>query len=707
MIHLLWASLLIPILIHMVHRRKAKRVQFSTLRFLRMVDRRVARRQRLKELLLLALRLILLAALIGALYRPMIRSATFTGGNVPAAVALVLDDTYSMRTTRHGTRRFDRACSVAAEVVAGLRKGDAVSLVLTSAAGDSPPEPTTDLGGLKDLLGTLECGYGTADIVPALRRALLSIQGNTNPRKEVYVITDFQRLCWTDAVADVAASLSPDTPVFLIDVGSDVEDNLAVESAEFGLNVQVAGAASGLFCTLRNPGRRTASRELSLWLQGAKVDADEITLASGAEMSAAFEPLFAETGQSWGEVRLAADEVDADNARYFTVDVHDKLPVLLVNGDPSAVAYLDETFFLEMALRAPATSGKTVSPIQTQVISADELSEQRLDDYVCVILANVPRIDDLTAGQLRRYVLAGGGLILYMGDRVDAASYNAALGTDKDGLLPGLLGELRSADGDQDDAFKIRSVDGEHPLFRGLLDQMDLSTARVERCLSAALQAGVSVAVPVELDGGPLILERRCGPGTVALCTTSADLDWNNLAAKPFFLPLVHQMVYHVARSARRAESVPLGMPYALDLPQSREPLEVEFRAVSGPGANANDDPLATILAEPVGGGQRATFTDTYRPGVYSAAYTLGNTEHMHLFAVNTEPRESSSDRIEPEEAAELFGEATVKVVTEPDQVGTLARRERTGVPLWDQLFALALIVAVMESYVGNVLLKH
>ena len=62
MINFLWLSLAIPILVHLVHRRRAKRIPFSTLRFLRMVDQRVARRQRLKELLLLALRLLLLAA---------------------------------------------------------------------------------------------------------------------------------------------------------------------------------------------------------------------------------------------------------------------------------------------------------------------------------------------------------------------------------------------------------------------------------------------------------------------------------------------------------------------------------------------------------------------------------------------------------------------------------------------------------------------
>ena len=118
MIHLLWASLAIPIIIHMVYRRKAKPMPFSTLYFLKQVDQRVHRRYRLKELLLLAMRLLLLAALVGALERPMIRSAAFKGSGVPTTVGIVLDNTYSMWAVSQGTTCFARAKTAAAEMEA-------------------------------------------------------------------------------------------------------------------------------------------------------------------------------------------------------------------------------------------------------------------------------------------------------------------------------------------------------------------------------------------------------------------------------------------------------------------------------------------------------------------------------------------------------------------------------------------------------------
>ncbi len=704
MIHLLWASLAIPIVIHLVHRRKAKRLPFSTLRFLRMVDQRVARRQRLKELLLLAVRLLLLAALIGALYRPMIRSATFKGSNVPTAVAIVLDNTYSLRASAAGATRFGRAREAVADILAGLKTGDAVVLVPFDSQDEPPPELTTAIAGQRDELKAMECGYGTAELAGPLRQALASLERSALPRKELYVVTDFQRLCWTPALEELRDAFPADLPVFLVDVGGEVEENLAVTSAGFGVNVQVAGAASDIYCRLLNTGSRNAEQDLGLFLDGEKVAERPVSLAAGAEETVSFSHVFARSGQFAGELRLGPDELDADDSRYFTVNVLESLPVLLVNGDPSAVPYLNETFFLELALSAPAAGGKTVSPVRPKTVTSADFLQQRLDDYGCVILANVPRLPELWADRLRRYVEGGGGLIVFAGDRVDAASYNTALAGSGEPLLPALLGEVRRAEGSAGQGgFRIRRLDRRHPILRGVADAIDTGAARVERFFSVTPQTEAG-AVLVELDAGPLLLEKRAGAGTVILCTSTADLDWNNLPARSFFLPVLHQMVYYAGRSATGDRDVLVGSPYALELPPSDEPAQVSF---FGPAAEGEDEPVELSAPGAADQAGRIAFKGTRRPGIYRAACTVGDEEHEELFAVNVETRESELDRIDPEEAGRMTGAKNTRVVSDPDRLTMLVRREREGLPLWNQLFALAIVLAVAESFVGNVLLKH
>ena len=135
MVNLLWAALAIPIVIHLVHRRRAKRMLFSTLRFLRMVDQRVARRQRLKEWLLLMARLLLVAAVVGAIYHRTVGG--MDGGRAQVAVAIVLDDSCSMRAVRGGATRFAHMRRAAGAMLQN-EKGSSGSSSSSSAGRCSP-----------------------------------------------------------------------------------------------------------------------------------------------------------------------------------------------------------------------------------------------------------------------------------------------------------------------------------------------------------------------------------------------------------------------------------------------------------------------------------------------------------------------------------------------------------------------------------------
>ena len=128
MIHLLWLSLAIPVIIHLVYRRKAKPMPFSTLYFLRLIDQRITRRERLKELLLLALRLLLLAALVGALEKRVLPTRLFSGRSVPTCAAIVLDNTGSMQAVAQDGSAFDRARAAAISVLEGLDGEDTAVL---------------------------------------------------------------------------------------------------------------------------------------------------------------------------------------------------------------------------------------------------------------------------------------------------------------------------------------------------------------------------------------------------------------------------------------------------------------------------------------------------------------------------------------------------------------------------------------------------
>ncbi len=312
----------------------------------------------------------------------------------------------------------------------------------------------------------------------------------------------------------------------------------------------------------------------------------------------------------------------------------------------------------------------------------------------------MPRLPGLWGERLLRYVEGGGGLIIFLGDRVDPASYNAALSpTGGQALLPAELAEPRDA---PKDGSPMRLVSRSHPIFRNLTDRGDTEAVRVSRYFTTAgLSQGATVLA--DLDGGPLLLEKRTGPGIVILSTSSADMDWNNLPARAMFLPLLHQMVYYAGRSAGRVNSVMVGMPYALDVPATPDPVKV---SVYGPAAGEEEQKPLQVTDVPAGGG-RLVFEQTARPGIYHATWSAGGAEQTQAFAVNVDAAESAPDRMDPEEARKLLGARSCQVVTGADDLGAIVVREREGLPLWNYLFAAAIVLAVVETFVGNVMLRH
>ena len=706
MIHLMWASLAIPVVIHLVYRRRAKRLPFSTLHFLRMIDQRVARRHRLKELLLLALRILLLAAVLGALETRLNPPGIFKGRQVPTSAAILLDNTYSMRASLGGSSAFQSARHATVGILDELKDEDAACLIPFETTDEVAPTPTTDVAGLRERLDAMECGYGSARVDDPLQRAVQSLQKSTTPVRELYIITDMQRLSWSGGLPDLEGRLPERTHVFLVDVGAPVEENMAVSQAGFPMDVGIVGAPSTLYCRIVNHGTVGASRKCSFYLGEDRLHQQEISAESRARTSAIFTHTFAESGTFYGRVQIEPDQIDADDSYYFTVPVRRKVPVLVVNGKPSTIPYKDEVFYLKLALEAGAEEDQ--APIEVRVVRTGEFLQQHLDNYSCVVLANVPVVGERWASRLRNYVRKGGGLIVFLGSQVDPAAYNLALGSEEnDGqsLLPARIQEVKDASGEEAEPFRVNSVDRQHPVFRNLFENIDLGTTGVTKFFGTTDAApGQDARTVMDLAAGPLLVEKQFEAGTVMLCTSTCNLEWNNMAVKPYWLPLVHQMVYYAGRAAGRRVTCRVGLPYRFTIEGTEEPVQVEFY---GPGTDPAGEPDHTATSRVEGGSNMAVFRGTDRPGIYRARYEVDGTQHERVFAVNVEPAEGDPQRLAVEEAVEMLKAKNVHVVKDPERIAELVKIQRQGLPVWDYLLMATVAIALCESFVANVWLKH
>lgn len=706
MLHLMWLSLGIPILIHLLFRRRSRRIPFSSLYFLRLVDQRIARRQRIKNWLLLATRLCILAAVLGALERPMLRTSRLGGKGVATTAVIVLDNSYSMQAVHADRSAFEQGRRAVLDILGTLGKGDAAALVLFN------PEPgirggaTTDLSTVRRAADGLECGWGGTDVAGALGRAVEALKGATTPRREVFVITDFQKRGW-DGVPTAAGALPEGADVFLINVGGDIARNLALTDLRPGLRLPVKDVPTQLRVTLRNTGVETAETTVRMVAGERNVAERLVSLAPGGARTDTFAWSYDSAGFHGGYFQISPDGLSADNRRFYSLKVHEKIPVLVVNGDPSPIPFNDECFFLMAALRVSTHAGRSLSPIDPLMISAGDFAGQKLDPFRVVIMANVPQPDRAMADLLRRYVRRGGSLMIFLGPKTDLPTANMALWGEggEDALLPARLDQVVNvAARDPKRPYEtILTLESAHPALREIADELDVSTGRVKSYVRIDLGEKGASGVPMMRlsSGSPLLVEKKLGSGSVFLWTTSADLDWNNIALKPFFLPLIHQLIYYASRAGSEEESVPVGHIKRLVLPQMPEPARVRVERVLGP-EGARD--LAPLDIEPSSGrdGVTAEIGPALAPGLYSASWAVKEAKDSVLYAVNVDAQESDLERLAPDEAARQFGGRRVRVVARAEDVAGAIRVEREGLPLWDYLFAAAIALAVLESFIAN-----
>src|SRR5438093_3140025 len=90
-------ALAIPILIHLLLKRQKQRLRFSTIQFFVRQDEQASKRRRLRNWLLLAVRLLLVTLLVLAFARPYLKSAqAAAGAQKPLNAVFVLDRSLSM-----------------------------------------------------------------------------------------------------------------------------------------------------------------------------------------------------------------------------------------------------------------------------------------------------------------------------------------------------------------------------------------------------------------------------------------------------------------------------------------------------------------------------------------------------------------------------------------------------------------------------------
>ncbi|MDD5349389.1 MAG: BatA domain-containing protein, partial [Chthoniobacteraceae bacterium] len=414
------AAIAAPIIIHMFMNRRIKPVIWAAMRFLQASVQKNQRRMNIEDLLLLALRCLMLILLALALARPIIGHVGDAGAGKGGETAVIaLDNSYSMGHSDSSASRFDQARAAAEQVIDSLPAGSSVAVLLFSdVVRAAIPEPTYDLNLARKVVRDAPLSARTTDVQAVLRQAMETLGRHTTGGQGVYLITDGQAVGWKK-FNDITGTLrNPAVKSRLILVGDPETHNLCVSGIRQASSIATVGESIQFDVEIHNFG---TGEEKDVSVRIAVDDespCDEGVISSipaGGSKHLSLFTKFRTAGYHTVTGQINADHLPSDDRRTLAVRATDDVRVLLVDGEPKPEASDSATFYLRNALTPAPLPERENYVVKTKTISPSEIASTKLSDFEAVILANVPQVSATALEGVAAYLNQGGGLVVFPG----------------------------------------------------------------------------------------------------------------------------------------------------------------------------------------------------------------------------------------------------------------------------------------------------
>ncbi|MEM8678119.1 MAG: BatA domain-containing protein [Planctomycetota bacterium] len=744
---------LVPLAIQLINLMRQRRVEWAAMEFLLKAHRKHRKWIWLRQMLLLATRMLVIAAIVAMLAHLVTRRQwTSLFGNQTTHHFVLLDDSYSMSDEIGGASSFDRAVRAIGEFTNRLMASDVshkLTLIRWSQAElasnatpteqDETPVETEELTAvdlnalsmgpeaeqrLAEIRGELVVSATSASPLAAMEYASQLIEQSPEETSIVHVLSDFRRQDWQQAEETRDRLKQLDTlasELQLIDCAESQHDNLAITDLQPMPGTLAAGVPIQLTIEVRNHGKQPA-RQVPVAIRtttaGASQPNEDIPallieeIPAGEAVTREAQVFFPIAGQHVIHARLPEDAVAADNERWCVLELPDQVPVLVIDGDVEQrnAAYFRTVF-------QPSDRVSTgVDPDVRDVSFLASADAETLAAYHAVYLMDVPRLDPLVRSNLQRYVRDGGGVAIFLGPNVDWNAYDEAYEAGQ-GLLPVRLTSPRLLNSSNDQAGLVAT---DHPSLRVIAgdDNPFASSIRFSRYFgvpASDLTSDVEVIARLGI-GQPLIVETRLGSGRVVMMLSTLAPTWNNWATQPSFVVFLLELQSYLdsLQENDRTEQVNAPIEFAWDVKRFAPELRLtspmvgldngitlrseELAANAGTpptesASNPNGDSALVTVAGPGLGSQRSTA----RPGIYEiTAQRLDGTRVAQRFALNVDPEEGALELYDRGQFSEQLGR-DVSVVAASDVALDEGTDDRFS---WSQLLLLLLPLLLLAELI-------
>lgn len=666
----------IPFLIHLFARKKQKKVYFSTLRFLKILQPRQLHRIQIKQILLMIIRGLIILFLVLGFSRPVCKqSSSFQAKGAASVMSLVIDRSLSMK--RSGMLK-ELKINVNA-VLEIMKPDDKASFLFTTDFSGISDQSLFNKRDLKDILNDLTISFYKGALLNRISESMQFLDEQKALNKEIYIFTDLQVSEWS-AEQDSSLFNTWKGDIFILPIQGE-DKNIAVTQNSIGNGAFQSESGIDVFAEIENFTNNFIEDLLvRISLDDKTIDQMTVNLDTDEKKRVEFTSVQVKKGWQYGEISVQDGSFPYDDSSYFVYQHPLKKRVLLIGNE------LKDVQPIQLCLRAQDKNNQTYT-VENFIRGSNW--QAKLDSSEVMVVSNYPQFSAKEIESMRNFLNNGGGILFFMGDKMNLQRHNQQFFQPVAGIT---LGEVIKSKQPPESGFSIRNVDYGHPLFEDIFERgkKEFTSPQIFKGIEFLGRDFISI---MNLSNGfPFMVEKEVGKGKIICVSTSLQPSWSNFNFSTIFAPLMIRSIEYLSKQDMvQPEKNTVGEKICLQI--KPESIQGEFY-VQDPGGKRT-----IVVPKLKKDNIFLELESASNPGIYRFFH---NSTPLGLRAVNVDKRESDFKQITQEEIKKVFPSSEVHIIHNIDKLEQAVSKSRFGRELWKEMILLALILLVVEMFLAK-----
>jgi len=697
----------IPILIHLLNLRKLRKVEFSTLMFLKEIQKSKMRRIKLKQILLLLLRIFTIIFLVLSFARPVYEGyAGNSDARARSTVLIFIDDSFSMNARDNRGLYLDHAKESVKKILESHKESDEMYLIPSSKITFKEKLILFDnFKEILDSLNKLKYSLKPASISEMLNLSNEMLGDSKNPVKEIFIISDFQKNNFnmrTVASEEFINVKDNSVNTYLIDIGGREVNNLSIDSFAVVSKILEKDKDIKIKINLNNYSQyNVTNKTINLYvgneLKGEK--AVDVSSFGKKEIDFIFNP--AKTGSVTGYLELvrgefADDEIIQDNKYYFTVYIPERFNISFIEENSFDFNFINLAF-------------KTASEFLTDSIQRKSglfniSYEKNITDKIfgsnVVFISNKKSFTDNEANILKDFISNGGGVFMFLGSNIDIYNYNNTILN----KLNSLKIDKLNTDKEVNSNLRFDKVDFEHPVLSEVFrnknlnltsDKFNIETPKINSYYDLLISGNANPVITLS-NSKPFLVETKISKGKIIISSVPATNDLSDFPLKTIFVPLIIRSVYYLGNNFEYQKEYIVGNQNLIAVRGLKN-----ISLITTPSKIKSE--LKIAFTDSVENFLLLPYSElTSEAGEYILEDTLGS---KYNFSMNVNPLESNPSKMNKEELKKYFndiGIEKIKIMENKDDINITINESRSGIGLWKYFLIGALLFLAAELWLSK-----